>query len=52
MLCLKYSTIILGFGSPSVAHQVTNATGVPEDTGSISGLDQRVKDLVVLGAVV
>ena len=36
------------FGVPVVAQQLTNLTRIPEDRGSIPGLAQWVKDLVLL----
>ena len=35
-------------GVPIVAQQVTNTTSIQKDTGSIPGLTQWVKDLVLL----
>ena len=41
--CLKN----LNWGVPIVAQQVKNPTSIYEDVGSIPGLAQRVKDLVL-----
>ena len=37
----------LSLGVPAVAQQVKNQTSIPEDTGSIPGLTQWVKDLAL-----
>ena len=36
-----------GMGVPVVAQQVKNSTSILEDAGSISGLSQWIKDLVL-----
>jgi len=39
-------------GVPVVAQQVKNPTSIHEDASSIPGLDQWIKDMALLGAVV
>ena len=43
---------ITELGVPLLAQQVNNPNRIHEDTGSIPGLAQQVKDLVLLQAVV
>ena len=42
----------VNLGVPVVAQQLTNPTRIHEDTGSIPGLAQRIKDLPLPWAVV
>ena len=43
---------ILGFGVPIVAQWLMNLTSILENSGSIPGLAQQIKDLVLPCAVV
>ena len=50
--CMTYLSIEIPHSVPLVAQQLTNLAKIHEDAGSIPGLTQWVKDLVLPSAVV
>ena len=48
---MEFSNLFKSWGVPIVAQWVKNPASIHEDTGSILGLTQWVKDLVLLQAM-